>query len=159
MNLTNHQILAANHAVCDLLTRPDLATRARFTLVVNHKALSAAVDTMRTALPLSDDMRAFEQKRRALAMAHAARDEHGNPIGDGDSVQIAPAERDAFLAALNVLETEYRDALAAAKAAEAELLDQSLDLAVRCIDLASLPETGITNQQIGALLPLIDAGP
>jgi hypothetical protein len=114
---------------------------------------------MRAALPPSDGVRAFEQKRRALAMAHAARDEHGNPTGDGDTVQIAPAGRDAFLAALHTLESEYRDALTAAKEAESQLLDQSLDIAVRRIDLASLPETGITNQQIDALLPLIDAGP
>jgi hypothetical protein len=114
---------------------------------------------MRAALPPSDGVRAFEQKRRALAQAHAARDEHGNPIGDGDTVQIAPANRDAFLAALHTLESEYRDALTAAKEAESQLLDQSLDLAVRRIDLASLPDTGLTNQQIDALLPLIDAGP
>lgn len=146
MILKNHQILAANHAVAGLLSRANLTTRARYTLILNQKILSGAVDIMREALPPSDRVSEFYAKRQGIFAEQAGQ------VAEGSA-------NPALQQSLEALLEEYSAPLADQAKAEAELLAESTDLGLVPLALALLPDDGMTNEQIQALLPLlVDAG-
>lgn len=158
--MTNTNVLELHNVLLGLKGLKGI--KFNYAISKNKALLDAEVKSIHSALDMSDEYKAFEEKRIELAKEYAKRDDTNTPLEERNpqtgQTKFIMKDQQAFDVAFKVLSDENKELVDARKKQIEDFnlfLDKENELSLYKIKLEEIPEDITTEQMVG-IYPLIE---
>jgi hypothetical protein len=126
-----------------------------YNVIKNTKLLQPEIDALQKAGELSEEFKAFEIERMALAQKFAKKDKEGNPVIENNSFVLA--DQAGFDKEFKLLQKKHDKAIKARESQVAEfnkLLEEEIEVDFFTVKLSDVPQS-ITPGQVKGIFEII----